>query len=166
MTKWETKSKIKYLQSDNVTKNKRRWISSLRINRHVWCYPRHNSRSREKAKQRIVPKSSVRRPPSPEFHCYFAASEGSYSVCSQAVFSLSHFPLPRVPFSLSHFPVGCYCRVSSPSLIKSFVLRRGRHSPRWWCSAKYPGEYFENKRRLVFSSCASSPPRQIHIKAV
>lgn len=65
MTKCETKSKIKYLQSDNVTKNKRCWISSLRINRHVWCYPRHNSRSREKAKQRIVPKSSVRRPPSP-----------------------------------------------------------------------------------------------------
>lgn len=67
-------------------------------------------------------------PPSPEFHWYFAASEGSYPVCSQAVFSSSrsHSLLPCVPFSLSHFPVGCYCRVSSPSLIKSFVLRRRR----------------------------------------
>lgn len=86
-----------------------------------------NSRSGEKAHRNCPEK--FRSPPSSEFHCYFAASEGSCSVCcSQAVFSpsLSHLPLLCVPSSLSHFPVGCYCRVSSPSLIKSFVLRRGR----------------------------------------
>jgi len=56
----------------------------------------------------------------------FAASRGLGGAFAQFVSSPA-VPAPRHgPFSLSHLPVGCYCRLSSPSLIKSFVLRRRR----------------------------------------
>lgn len=99
----------------------------------------------------------------------FRYIRGFIPVFTGRIFSIPLRPVSRVPFSLSHFPVGCYCRVSSPTLIKSFVLRRRRRSVAFTIRVmqlKISAEYFENKRRLVFSSCANSRRHQIHVKLV